>query len=468
VAQGIVIAMFVALHVHDARGAHEPLLATPVWGPLLVLSALWTLLHAICLTSGRRMDRAGSLRAALLAQRAHAFLRVVAGVVMAWAILGGCWGEQVRAWTGDLVVVDELLILAPVIVFMLAGWWSIEPIDRRLKEAMLWRDLHVQGAFYPPLSRGGFVWHHARHSVLLVLVPLTLITAWQESLARLWPGLSDTLGVRVPAWVPEAAGWAGVLGVLVVTPAIVRVLWDTVAIGPGEVRDQARRVCDRFGVRVQGPLLWRTHGAAANAAVLGVLYPFRYMLFTDVLLERLPGPQVEGVIAHEVAHVKLRHMLWLAATLFATALGASWVLWIAEMVLKPADPRAWDTPATAGVLVAAALVFGAVSRRFERQADAFGAAHLSGDSPVVTDEAGRTMGEALAGVAVLNAIRPEQFSYRHGSIAGRIAHVRALAGMPRDRLPIDRTVRWIKVATAVVLVGSLLAYAAVELLERRP
>ncbi len=456
--------MFVALHVHDARGAHEPLLATPVWGPLFVLLALWALLQAVCLTSALRMDRSGSLRAALLAQRAHAFLRVVAGVVMAWAILGGCWGEQVRAWTGDLVVLDELLILAPVIVFMLAGWWSIEPIDRRLKEAMLWRDLHVQGMFYPPVSRGGFVWHHARHSVLLVLVPLTLITAWHESMTRAGAHLDG----RVPAWVPEAAGWLGVLGVLVVTPAIVRVLWDTVAIGPGEVREQAVRVCERFGVRVSGPLLWRTHGAAANAAVLGILYPFRYMLFTDVLLERLPGPQVEGVIAHEVAHVKLRHMLWLAGSLFATALGASWVLWIVETVLKPVDPRAWDTPATAGVLVVAALVFGVVSRRFERQADAFGAAHLSGDSPVVTDEAGRTMGEALAGVAVLNAIRPEQFSYRHGSIAGRIAHVRGLAGVPRDRMPIDRTVRWIKVATAVVLVGSLLAYAAVELLERRP
>lgn len=456
--------MFVALHVHDARGAHEPLLATPVWGPLLVLLALWALLQAVCLTSARRMDRSGSLRAAFLAQRAHAGLRLGAGLVMAWAILGGCWGEQVRAWTGDLVVLDELLILAPVIVFMLAGWWSIEPIDRRLKEAMLWRDLHVQGAFYPPLPRGVFVWHHARHSVLLVLVPLTLITAWHEGVAR----AGAHLGGRVPAWVPEAVGWAGVLGVLIVTPAIVRVLWDTVAIGPGEVRDQAVRVCTRFGVRVRGPLLWRTHGAAANAAVLGILYPFRYMLFTDVLLERLPRPQVEGVIAHEVAHVKLRHMLWLAGSLFATALGASWVLWIIETVLKPVDPRAWDTPATAGVLVAAALVFGVVSRRFERQADAFGAAHLSGDSPVVTDEAGRTMGEALAGVAMLNAIRPEQFSYRHGSIAGRIAHVRALAGTPRDRLPIDRTVRWIKVATAFVLIGSLLAYAAVELLERRP
>ncbi|MDX2131430.1 MAG: M48 family metallopeptidase [Planctomycetota bacterium] len=459
--QVIVIALFVALHVHDDALVDAHTQPVAPWIVLAALGALWATLQGVAWRSARRMDRHGSVRAAFFAQRVHAVARLLAGAALVGAIVAGGWPEAVRARVGDLIAIDEILIVSPMFAFLLAAWWTIEPVERRLKEAVLWRHLHTGATLYPPMARGLFVWHQMRHSALLVLVPLTLVSAWQETVQV----AASRMAGRLPGWAFEAAAWLGVGVVLVVTPAIVRVLWDTVPISAGELRDQAVGVCRRFGVRVRGPLLWRTHGSVANAAVLGVLYPFRYMLFTDALLEGLTREQVEGVVAHEVAHVKLNHMIWLALSLFATTFAAGWALWGLEMLLRPADPRAYDGPLSLGVLALAGLVFGFVSRRFERQADAFGALHLSGDAPVVTPEAGRAMGSALEGVASLNAIPPDRFSFRHGSIGGRIAHVRGLVGLPRGSLPIDRTVRRIKLATGIVIAGTVLAYAAMHLLE---
>src|SRR5690606_31987071 len=64
-------------------------------------------------------------------------------------------------------------------------------------------------------------------------------------------------------------------------------------------------------VRFREVLLWRTFGGMVNAAVMGMLAPLRYILLSDALLEHLPAEQVEAVMAHEVAHIRKRHLVWL-------------------------------------------------------------------------------------------------------------------------------------------------------------
>jgi hypothetical protein len=58
------------------------------------------------------------------------------------------------------------------------------------------------------------------------------------------------------------------------------------------------------------------------------------------------------------------------------------------------------------------------------------------------------MAGALLSVARLNHIPVRKWSFRHGSIAERIARIRRLEGLPRSRLPIDRVVLWCKLAIA--------------------
>ncbi len=74
----------------------------------------------------------------------------------------------------------------------------------------------------------------------------------------------------------------------------------------------------------------------------------------------------------------------------------------------------------------------------------------------MTEEGAREMHDALASVAQLNHIPVRRRSFRHGSMAVRQERLRRLVGAPLHRLPIDRTVRWIK---GGIVVGLLLALA---------
>ncbi len=118
--------------------------------------------------------------------------------------------------------------------------------------------------------------------------------------------------------------------------------------------------------------------------------------------------------------------------------------------------------------------FGWISRRFEWQADAFAAKQLSRDEPgaaAVTQEAVEAMCGALGTVAALNHMNPGAKSFRHGSISLRQQRLRRLVGVPLDRLPIDRTARWMKgaivVGLAIVLAGIALEPMAREKQEER-
>ncbi|MEK6703317.1 MAG: hypothetical protein AABZ53_13720, partial [Planctomycetota bacterium] len=114
-----------------------------------------------------------------------------------------------------------------------------------------------------------------------------------------------------------------------------------------------------------------------------------------------------------------------------------------------------------GSLVAAFVVFGWVSRRFEWQADAFAARDLSrasGDIERITPQGAECMRGALSRVAAYNGIPLGRFMWRHGSIRTRQLRLARLIGVPGEAIPIDRDVRIIKWITLVIL-AALIAMA---------
>jgi Zn-dependent protease with chaperone function len=182
---------------------------------------------------------------------------------------------------------------------------------------------------------------------------------------------------------------------------------------------------------------------------------------TDALLESLPTEQVEAVLAHELGHVRRRHMLWLGAgALAAVLLTAGSAKWAVETWAPAWGASAWvEGVITAAGLGVALLVFGFVSRRFEWQADGFAVQHLSGQRPggataVVSAEAVAAMSGALDAVARLNNIPRGRFTWRHGSIADRQRRLAALVGQPADRLAPDRIARRLKLLAAAAVIGA--------------
>lgn len=470
----LVIAMFIAMHLREAVVQDAAPGSSHAAWPLAILPLLWLIVHGVSTLGGRALDRTGNLAAFALSDRVTSAARLLAAAAVGYSILSLGWLETVRARIGDWVLLDELAAISPLLLFLALTWTSTYALERRLKEAVMLRALDEGWPMHPPLGRGAFVWSHVRHEVLLSLLPLSLISAWEEAV----PAAARILGLSgyraATAWWSAAEGpvtWLGVLACLIVAPALMCVAWDTVRIDSGAAHERVRRVISRYGVRVRGPLLWRTHGSMLNGAVIGLLWPFRYLLFTDALIERLSGPQFEGVVAHEIAHVRLRHVPWMGAGVLACviALGAA-----AETLARSAPALATadaTIPVTVATLAVTLLVFGWISRRFEWQADAFAARHLSTTIPsesdgaaVITPEAVALMRSALGRVADLNGLPRKRFDFRHGSVAERQRRLTDLEGVRHGSLPIDRTVWRIKLATAAVLgAGLVLAFAPLVL-----
>lgn len=295
-----------------------------------------------------------------------------------------------------LILVPKLTMILPTLAMMAWAWWCFYPIDRRLREASLIGRLD-SGKSAPHIwTRTEFVLAQFRFQVGIVLLPLLLVLAWDEVLNVAAPRVLDPVG----DWARPTAFTLGFLAVLVVgAPLLIRHIFQTETLPRGEVRDTLTAMCERHAIRVRDLLLWHTYGGMINAAVIGFFGGVRYILLTDALLESLPRRGVEAVMAHEIAHVRKHHMLWLLVAAvatwglsFAIAMGTitgfmsafAWARadtpgWVEQTVtsLGFTTEDIWISIAALVALVMWYASFGWVSRRFERQADTFAVQHLA-------------------------------------------------------------------------------------------
>ncbi|QOJ00597.1 MAG: M48 family metalloprotease [Phycisphaeraceae bacterium] len=448
----LVIASFVIVSlggawggVPEGEGAGGGWVWVSALGWVVAAGATW----AWCVRAGVRLDRRGDVRAAWSAERACAWARAAAVGLLAWNVVALGWVGVVRGVVGDLVVVDEVVAVMPVLLVVVMGWWAVEPIDRRFREAAMVRMLDEGTPMHAPPTRWGYVWRRVRMEMLAVLVPVVVVMGLGEVLSRAWP------------WTGLGAGWlsaaqvAGVVVVLAVSPAMLRLVWSTSRLTAGPVRGVLERVCAASGVRVRDFLVWRTGGTVHNAAVVGVLPGLRYILVTDGLLERMPEEELEAVAMHEVAHVRHRHLAWLVASVVGSmgtaGVAGSWAAWALGA------SGAWAEAGVVGAgLLAGVGMMGAVSRRFEWQADASAASGLSGDGAAVTARGSLVMIAALERVSALSGLDPARFTWRHGSIRERQARLRAMVGVARGSVPIDAEVaRWKRASAALVVIAAV-------------
>lgn len=470
------IICFLAVYLYDSYagvlGAPLPPLQAAL-ASLAPFAALILFTHVRLNQLGRIIDRTGSWAAVRAAESIVRKGRTLAVVIHLGnvGLLG--WVPAVRALTSDLILIDELLVLAPVLITWCMGWWSLEPIQRRVREASLVRALDSGKPLYPIVTRWQFVLSNLRYHVLLIFMPMCILLAWAETVERFAPRVLPSMQdpsnparlIVIPDYAPAATAIQlfGVVILFALMPLGLRLVWDTVPIGHGPLRERLAGLCTRARVKVGNLLLWRTHGLMLNGAVIGLFWPLRYILLTDALLDALTPDQVEAVTAHEVGHVRRRHIIWLGVTMLTAITSTSMLLTLLQVALSLAIPGIGGSPLVETSLVLASLglslaIMGYVSRRFEWQADAYAAALLSTveapdgssrPSPAVTPSAVASMQGALTTVAHASGLPLKKFTWRHGSIWVRLQRLSALTNRPIHRLEIDRQVRWLKVAIAL-------------------
>jgi len=422
----------------------------------LVTMAIFSMLHA-------RMDRPGPRGLRPILRRGDRCMVVARWLILInylAAVLVLDWLGAMRSFTGALLLIDEVLVMLPPLVAISLLWWSWYPIEHRLHEAALMQRLDRGLPVHLPPGRMVFVLTQLRLHVLLMLVPMLLILAASEALERwLVPGGKAFFEVNV--WLEIGTG-AMALVVLGLSPLIARLVLGLRRLPDGDVRSDMQTICDDHRVRARDIMLWRTSGTMINAAVMGFVPKLRYLVLTDGLLEQVPRPQVLAVMAHEVGHVRHRHMPWLLVGLLATIVLSQWCL---ELLFWFEPSWFVGSRGLGGLLQIVVLLgvvfilFGWISRRFERQADTFAVQHLArgaSDEGLVTSESVDAMSDALGTIAALHAVDPGRRSWRHGSIAWRCGYLHGLTGQRLDRLAIDRLATGIRLASAVIVAGGIL------------
>jgi STE24 endopeptidase len=108
---------------------------------------------------------------------------------------------------------------------------------------------------------------------------------------------------------------------------------------------------------------------ALTAGIIGIIPRFRYVMFTDRILRELPPEPLEAILAHEIAHSKLKHLIYYPAIILGMSfVGAFIFLFLGNSVSSPI--LGYFIYAIVAVLYFR-FVFGYFSRIFERQADLY-------------------------------------------------------------------------------------------------
>ncbi len=387
---------------------------------------------------------------------------VVSGIAKAWLVLGSA--ATVGLGLGDVLdraggpmtwpLVDKLLALSPLIAALLIYWLLEYPLHRAVRLKLSQRETRAGRNPGRIWSLGQYLVFNIRHQLLFILVPVSLILLTTDLLeAHLLPALGFT---GHAASLTVAATLAAALLVFLLIPVLLVRIWKTAPLPPGPTRQQLEDMCSQMQLRYRRLLVWKSEGVLANAGVMGLIAPVRYILMSDGLLENMAPEQIRAIFAHEAGHVKHHHILHAMVFAISTVMLAdvlsvhlmdrwNWPVWLAAAA------------AMVTLLVVWAVGFGWLSRRFERQADVI-AAWSGGpgldqrpDPDRITAEGSAAFASALEEVARLNYIQRDRFNWRHGPIGWRVAHVLHLGATGGTRTGIDRLVRWIQLGLWLLL-----------------
>ncbi|MBW1987919.1 MAG: M48 family metalloprotease [Deltaproteobacteria bacterium] len=215
-------------------------------------------------------------------------------------------------------------------------------------------------------------------SALLDLLWLLPIPAFQRFLSTLWGQAAFLAAFLIP--------------LAIFTPALVARFWNCRPLPDGPQRRNMEQILNRAGISFKNILLWPIFGGnMVTAGVMGLISGFRYVLVTRSLLQVADADELEAVLAHEIGHVKRRHLyLYVAFFLgfFLLLAAVIQLLPYLRFYLQLEHPGVLDQgtgafSAVSALFLIAAFVlyfrflFGYFMRNFEREADLY-VFHLTG------------------------------------------------------------------------------------------
>ena len=220
--------------------------------------------------------------------------------------------------------------------------------------------------------------------------------------------------------------------VAVIGPAMIQKFWRCKPLEAGEHRKRIENLCQKANLSYADILYWPIFGGKMiTAGVMGLLKKFRYILVTPSLLRLLEPEEIDAVIAHEIGHVKRKHLLFYLLFFVGYMLLSYVTFDIILFGIIYAEPVYWfinktgfdQTTIFSGLfslviiiifLIYFRFIFGFYMRNFERQADIYVYALFDSAKPLIS-----TL-EKIVTTSGQSADRP---NWHHFSIKERIDYL---------------------------------------------
>lgn len=422
---------------------HAP--AHPVLPPLLALPILFLAYGSYFLLCRKVFTEGGAGPRTYFAR--ERFLSVTA-VALFVACLHGL---DLKYYLHPLALGDRLPVLENIgglVLFF--GFLILMWIQARPPYQAVFQRIHTVRSFIAANIRAN----------LPILLPWLLISFLFDLLALVSvPGLQRQLD---SPWGDVALFAVFVLFLLIFFPPLVRQLWDCTPLPAGPLRTRMEQFCQEQGFSAE-ILLWPLfEGQVLTAGVMGIIPRLRYLLVTPALLNALTWDELKAVLAHEIGHVKKKHLLlyvflFLGFSLFAGAvaeplpffiLGSDWFYQlVGRLRISPETVLAvlLSLPLLLMMLLYFRYLFGYFIRNFERQADLHVFSALGDSAPLIS---------SFEKIALLGGNIRNQKSWHHFGIGERIDF---LLACERDRGRIRRHDRkvWLSLLVYFVIVAGI-------------
>ncbi|MDM8526037.1 M48 family metalloprotease [Desulfococcaceae bacterium HSG8] len=256
------------------------------------------------------------------------------------------------------------------------------------------------------------------------------------------------------------------LGVVIAGPLLVRIAWRCKPVEAGYARRQIEDLCTKAGLKYANIFYWPLFGGKMiTAAVMGLVKNFRYILVTDALLTQLRPEEVDAVIAHEIGHVKRRHLLYFFLGFYLFSISLVPLLTFLELSIYSAamgmEPifrlmsslelrRDAVLPVISNIifiiifLLYFRYIFGYFMRNFERQADTYIYTLFESARPLIS---------TFEKIVLTTGQPPDKPNWHHFSIAERIEYLKKCES---DKTWISRQDRKVRNSIAAYVVGIVL------------
>lgn len=238
--------------------------------------------------------------------------------------------------------------------------------------------------------------------------------------------------------------------VLLFFPPLVKSLWGCKKLPDGFLKQRLDDFCKTHNFNADFYLWPLFEGRVLTAGVMGIVPGLRYILITPALIETMSISELEAVMAHEIGHVKKRHLLLYVMLisgfgLFAGMLAEPIIYLLLSLnslnnfIMEVGVDAPNIITIVGGVflllflLIYFRFIFGYFIRNFERQADLFSLSVVGSSEPLVS---------AFEKIAVLSGNIRNQPNWHHFGIGQRIDCLQAAQQQPERIEAHNRKVRW--------------------------